>query len=219
MMMDLFSSMDGNISMFLNFIIIFVMIIMIMLLQSGKSTSMSMVMLEQMKLNFKSKKKEKLNISLLIISSIFMLILFNNFIGMLPFVFSTSSSLWVNGSLSILLWSMLIISGLFFNIYKSLAHLAPTGSPLILLPLLILIETVSIMIRPLTLTVRLVANISAGHIILTLISTVLSSSLNMMYFMLTIIIMFFYSLFEFFVCFIQAYIFTLLLSLYLQEHP
>nr|YP_009253510.1 ATP synthase F0 subunit 6 [Achatinella mustelina]ANC62885.1 ATP synthase F0 subunit 6 [Achatinella mustelina] len=185
----------------------------------SSSSTMFMMMLKQVKLNFKNNKNKKLNISLLIISSIFMLILFNNFMGMLPFVFSTTSSLWVSGSLSILLWSMLIISGLFFSLRKSLAHLAPTGSPLILLPLLILIETVSILIRPLTLTVRLVANISAGHIILTLISTVLSSSLNMMYFMLTIIIMFFYSLFEFFVCFIQAYIFTLLLSLYLQEHP
>nr|YP_009558646.1 ATP synthase F0 subunit 6 [Partulina redfieldi]AZZ06747.1 ATP synthase F0 subunit 6 [Partulina redfieldi] len=217
MMMDLFSSMDGNTSLLLNFFIIFMTIIMIMLLQLSSKPSMLMVMLGQLKLNFKN--KEKLNISLLIISSIFMLILFNNFMGMLPFVFSTTSSLWMNGSLSILLWGMIIISGLFFNLYKSLAHLAPTGSPLILLPLLVLIETVSIMIRPLTLTVRLVANITAGHIILTLISTVLSSSLNSMYFMMTIMIMFFYSLFEFFVCFIQAYIFTLLLSLYLQEHP
>nr|AOX15195.1 ATP synthase F0 subunit 6 [Achatinella sowerbyana] len=218
MMMDLFSSMDSKNSMFLNFFVIFMTIMMIMLLQMSSGKSMFVVMLDQVKSNFKN-KKEKLNISLLIISSIFMLILTNNFMGMLPFVFSTTSSLWVNGSLSILLWGMFIISGLFFSMHKSLAHLAPTGSPLILLPLLILIETVSILIRPLTLTVRLVANISAGHIILTLISTVLSSSLNMMYFMLSIIIMFFYSLFEFFVCFIQAYIFTLLLNLYLQEHP
>jgi len=77
---------------------------------------------------------------------------------------------------------------------------------------------VSIIIRPLTLTVRLIANISAGHIVISLIANVLvSASLPALVsiFLLNVG----YNLFEVFVCLIQAYIFTLLVKLYAEEHP
>jgi F-type H+-transporting ATPase subunit a len=97
--------------------------------------------------------------------------------------------------------------------------LAPSGAPGALMPFLILIETISILIRPITLTVRLVANISAGHIILALLANVLSSSLGIFSWSACVAIIIFYYLFEIFVSFIQAYIFTLLIRLYITEHP
>ena len=101
---------------------------------------------------------------------------------------------------------------------ESAAHLAPAGAPAGLIPVLILIETISLLIRPITLTVRLIANISAGHIVISLIANCLVRS------SLTVIIPVFfiytgYNIFEVFVCFIQAYIFSLLIKLYAEEHP
>lgn len=94
----------------------------------------------------------------------------------------------------------------------TIAHLAPIGAPSMLIPFLVIIETVSILIRPLTLTVRLLANISAGHIVLSIISRCLNS------FSITIfIILIGYNFFEFFVSFVQAYVFILLLKSYSNE--
>lgn len=99
----------------------------------------------------------------------------------------------------------------------SLAHLAPRGAPLVLLPFLVVVESIRILIRPLTLTVRLVANISAGHIVLGLLANVNSglSAILPLWLGLTVA----YTVFEFFVSAIQAYIFTLLITLYRAEHP
>lgn len=141
-----------------------------------------------------------------------------NLLGLSPFVYSISSSLWFASSIALIIWGMLILSGSFFSWKKTLAHLVPSGSPAILIPFLILIEIISILIRPLTLTVRLIANIRAGHIVLALIANCLTS-LNFPTLFLVFIVSVGYNIFEVFVCFIQAYIFTLLLKLYRVEHP
>lgn len=141
-----------------------------------------------------------------------------NLIGLVPFVYGVTRNIWVACSAAILLWGSLIISGWSFDPVKSAAHLAPAGAPPALVPFLVLVETVSIIIRPLTLTVRLIANISAGHIVISLIANVLvSASLPALVsiFLLNVG----YNLFEVFVCLIQAYIFTLLVKLYAEEHP
>lgn len=121
--------------------------------------------------------------------------------------------------MAVVLWGLLIFSGYTYNFKKSLAHLCPSGAPILLIPLLVIIERISILIRPLTLTVRLVANIRAGHIILALTASALSSGLNHLAVGFLGIIIIAYYLFEFFVSLIQAYIFTLLVSLYIAEHP
>lgn len=86
------------------------------------------------------------------------------------------------------------------------------------MPLLVLIETVRILIRPLTLTVRLIANIRAGHIVLSLLANCLTrlSGVTLLSIML---LNTGYNIFEVFVCVIQAYIFSLLIKLYAGEHP
>nr|YP_003495120.1 ATP synthase F0 subunit 6 [Platevindex mortoni]ADD37175.1 ATP synthase F0 subunit 6 [Platevindex mortoni]UZH97747.1 ATP synthase F0 subunit 6 [Platevindex mortoni] len=148
-----------------------------------------------------------------------MLFLVNlNLIGLAPFVYGATSALWVASSLALTLWGMLILSGWVHKPKESAAHLAPAGAPAALISFLVVVETISILIRPLTLTVRLIANISAGHIVLSLVANCLTS-MSLFGGAGVLLVSVGYTLFEVFVCFIQAYIFTLLVGLYAQEHP
>jgi len=100
--------------------------------------------------------------------------------------------------------------------------LLPIGAPAALNPFLVIIETVSIMVRPITLSVRLTANIRAGHIVLTLIGNYLTTSFfisGIFSIALLLRIQVFYTIFEFGIGIIQAYIFCLLITLYSDEHP
>ena len=80
-----------------------------------------------------------------------------------------------------------------------------------------MIETTRIIVRPITLRFRLAANITAGHIVISLITS-FSISTNIKTFLLYIIIINIYILFELIICLIQAYIFCLLISLYSNDH-
>jgi len=108
--------------------------------------------------------------------------------------------------------------GMFYDLSSFLAHLQPLGSPAFLNPFLCLIELVSLLVRPVTLAVRLTANLSTGHILMALLGVgFVNSGFVLMAFIL--LIGMFYFIFEMGVCFIQGYIFTLLPTLYLDEHP
>lgn len=87
-------------------------------------------------------------------------------------------------------------------------------------PFLVLIETIRILVRPITLSVRLIANIRAGHIVLRLIGIYASSFvfISGVSFFLLLIVQFMYIVFEMGICLIQAYIFCLLLTLYADDH-
>nr|QXP99774.1 ATP synthase F0 subunit 6 [Melanoides tuberculata] len=157
-----------------------------------------------------------------LISGIFLLLIFMNLIGLVPYVFSGTSHLAVSFSLGFPLWLSLIISGIVYMPKSTIAALLPMGAPAVLNPFLILIETVSILVRPITLSVRLMANMSAGHIVLTLIGNYLTVSIFMipslnMFMLLSIQVS--YTIFEFGISMIQAYIFCLLITLYSDEHP
>lgn len=102
----------------------------------------------------------------------------------------------------------------------ALGHLLPEGTPTLLIPVLIIIETISLFIRPLALGVRLTANLTAGHLLIGLISTAAIVLLPLIpaVAILTSTILFLLTLLEVAVAMIQAYVFVLLLSLYLQEN-
>ena len=156
----------------------------------------------------------------LIISTIFLIIITINLIGIIPYTFSLSSHLIITLRFGLPLWISIILSRLSKYPKKSLAHLLPDGAPIWLNPFLVLIETTRIIIRPLTLSFRLAANITAGHIVLTLIRTYSTNSLIIIslispFILLTVIG---YIIFELAICLIQAYIFCLLLSLYSNDH-
>nr|QWW21161.1 ATP synthase F0 subunit 6 [Arion ater ater] len=154
-----------------------------------------------------------------LLTKAFFLVMMMNLLGLFPYVYGATTNIWFNMSLALCMWCGVLFSGFSYNFISALAHLVPTGSPIILIPFLVLIESISVLIRPLTLTVRLVANISAGHIVMTLLSNVLCPMSMNYTFILTYSLSVGYVLFEIFVSLIQAYIFALLMSLYIKEHP
>nr|YP_010852746.1 ATP synthase F0 subunit 6 [Alviniconcha marisindica]WGL39486.1 ATP synthase F0 subunit 6 [Alviniconcha marisindica]WJK73054.1 ATP synthase F0 subunit 6 [Alviniconcha marisindica] len=157
-----------------------------------------------------------------LVTALFLFLVFMNLSGLVPYVFSPTSHLAISLSLGLPLWLSLIISGIFFNPTSVIASLLPMGAPAPLNPFLVIIETVSILVRPITLSVRLTANMSAGHIVLTLIGNYLTASffLSSVFSMILLVsIQILYTIFEFGISIIQAYIFCLLITLYSDEHP
>nr|AVW86222.1 ATP synthase F0 subunit 6 [Euthalenessa festiva] len=157
----------------------------------------------------------------LILTSLFLILISLNMLGLLPYVFSTSGHLFFTLSFGLPLWLSLILSGAMHNPKAFTAHFLPSGAPDWLNPFLVLIETVSISVRFITLSFRLAANITAGHIVLGLMgiyaSSALMSSLSSSITLLSI--QAFFTAFEIGVGLIQAYIFCLLLTLYSEDHP
>ncbi|WP_080651020.1 F0F1 ATP synthase subunit A, partial [Chlamydia psittaci] len=113
-----------------------------------------------------------------------------------------------------------VITGLRFKTKSSLAHLLPQGTPTLLIPILVIIETISLAIQPVALAVRLTANITAGHLLMHLIGnatltllTISPSATSLVFTLLTLL-----TILEVAVALIQAYVFTLLVSLYLHNN-
>nr|YP_010036067.1 ATP synthase F0 subunit 6 [Parambassis ranga]QQW26862.1 ATP synthase F0 subunit 6 [Parambassis lala] len=143
-----------------------------------------------------------------------------NMLGLLPYTFTPTTQLSMNMAFALPLWLATVIIGFRNSPTHSLAHLLPEGTPTPLIPILIVIETISLLMRPFALGVRLTANLTAGHLLIQLISTatfVLSSTMTTVA-AITGILLLMLTLLEVAVAMIQAYVFVLLLSLYLQEN-
>lgn len=154
--------------------------------------------------------------NLLLFISIFIIIFINNFIGLFPYIFTRSRHLIFSLSISLPLWLSLIIFGWINNTNFIFSHIIPQGTPLILIPFIVIIETIRNIIRPGTLSIRLTANIIAGHLLLTLIRQRASNS----YIYISIIIIItqiILLILEFSVAIIQSYVFTILRTLYTKE--
>nr|YP_009537861.1 ATP synthase F0 subunit 6 [Tacola eulimene]AYN60578.1 ATP synthase subunit 6 [Tacola eulimene] len=156
------------------------------------------------------------NGSTFIFISLFFFILFNNFLGLFPYIFTSTSHLNMSLSLSLTLWLSFMIYGWINNTQHMFIHMIPQGTPTILMPFMVLIETISNIIRPGTLAVRLTANMIAGHLLLTLLS---STGINMNNYLLIILIMVQIMLLvlESAVAIIQSYVITILSTLYSSE--
>nr|QBH75469.1 ATP synthase F0 subunit 6 [Aquila audax]UBQ34068.1 ATP synthase F0 subunit 6 [Aquila audax] len=156
----------------------------------------------------------------LILVSLMTLLLTINLLGLLPYTFTPTTQLSMNMALAFPLWLATLLTGLRNQPTTSLGHLLPEGTPTPLIPALILIETISLLIRPLALGVRLTANLTAGHLLIQLISTATTTLLPILPTVsaLTALILLLLTILEIAVAMIQAYVFVLLLSLYLQEN-
>nr|YP_010317508.1 ATP synthase F0 subunit 6 [Numenius minutus]UNB15385.1 ATP synthase F0 subunit 6 [Numenius minutus] len=156
----------------------------------------------------------------LILTSLMMFLLLINLLGLLPYTFTPTTQLSMNMALAFPLWLATLLTGLRNQPSASLGHLLPEGTPTPLIPALIMIETTSLLIRPLALGVRLTANLTAGHLLIQLISTATTALLPLIpaVSILTASILLLLTLLEVAVAMIQAYVFVLLLSLYLQEN-
>lgn len=144
------------------------------------------------------------------------LILVFNVWGLCPYVFPLTSHLSVSLRLRIFMWTLLILLQ-FKNFERFFLHIVPFGCPPVLIFFIVIIETVRVIIRFITLAVRLSANIIAGHMIMNLIS--MSSIETIIGFTLRLFSQILISLLELGVALIQPYVFFTLLNLYAQEIP
>nr|UXB57397.1 ATP synthase F0 subunit 6 [Rhinichthys osculus]UXB57423.1 ATP synthase F0 subunit 6 [Rhinichthys osculus] len=156
----------------------------------------------------------------LLLTSLMVFLITINMLGLLPYTFTPTTQLSLNMGLAVPLWLATVIIGMRNQPTIALGHLLPEGTPIPLIPVLIIIETISLFIRPLALGVRLTANLTAGHLLIQLIATAAFVLLPMMptVAVLTAVVLFLLTLLEVAVAMIQAYVFVLLLSLYLQEN-
>nr|YP_009104456.1 ATP synthase F0 subunit 6 [Beringraja pulchra]AHA03928.1 ATP synthase F0 subunit 6 [Beringraja pulchra]AKO71918.1 ATP synthase F0 subunit 6 [Beringraja pulchra]AKO71931.1 ATP synthase F0 subunit 6 [Beringraja pulchra]AKO71942.1 ATP synthase F0 subunit 6 [Beringraja pulchra]AKO71955.1 ATP synthase F0 subunit 6 [Beringraja pulchra] len=156
----------------------------------------------------------------IILTALMLFLITINLLGLLPYTFTPTTQLSLNMAFALPLWLTTVLIGMLNQPSLALGHLLPEGTPTPLIPILIIIETISLFIRPLALGVRLTANLTAGHLLMQLIATaafVLISTMPAVA-ILTSLVLFLLTLLEVAVAMIQAYVFVLLLSLYLQEN-
>nr|YP_010282121.1 ATP synthase F0 subunit 6 [Psammophis lineolatus]UHM24685.1 ATP synthase F0 subunit 6 [Psammophis lineolatus] len=155
-----------------------------------------------------------------VLASLLLMIALSNLIGLLPYTFTTTSQLSMNMAMAVPLWLATVITGMTKKPTETLAHMLPEGSPTPLIPLMIIIETISLLMRPLALGVRLTANITAGHLLMTMVSSATLNMINtsMTLSALSLILLLLLTMLELAVACIQAYVFVLLIVLYLQEN-
>nr|AFN21397.1 ATP synthase F0 subunit 6 [Choaspes benjaminii] len=156
------------------------------------------------------------NGSTFIFISLFSFILFNNFLGLFPYIFTSTSHLTISLSISLSLWLSFMLYGWINNSQHMFIHMIPQGTPSILMPFMVLIETISNIIRPGTLAVRLTANMIAGHLLLTLLSSTGISMPNYLIIFL-IFIQILLLILESAVAIIQSYVISILSTLYSSE--
>nr|YP_010693587.1 ATP synthase F0 subunit 6 [Scolytoplatypus raja]WCB99778.1 ATP synthase F0 subunit 6 [Scolytoplatypus raja] len=154
--------------------------------------------------------------STIIFSTIFLMILLNNFMGLFPYIFTASSHMNFTLAFSLPLWVTFMLFGWINNSTHMLAHLVPQGAPNLLLPFLVIIESVSNVIRPGTLAIRLSANMIAGHLLLTLLGN-LGAKLPELAIGGLMIVQVLLLILESAVSMIQAYVFSILITLYSSE--
>jgi len=153
-------------------------------------------------------------ITIFLIASIFYLIVIN-FFGLSPYIFTTTVLASTTFTISILLFVAIIYNILSYNYKNSLVHLVPKSTPLPLMAFLVIIEIIRLIIRPLTLRLRLMANLIAGHLIIRLIrSSILPIILKTLPRYLCMI---FINVIETGVAIIQCIVLTLLLHLYRSD--
>nr|YP_011004681.1 ATP synthase F0 subunit 6 [Yunleon longicorpus]WPT28321.1 ATP synthase F0 subunit 6 [Yunleon longicorpus] len=154
--------------------------------------------------------------STFIFVALFSFIVFNNFMGLFPYIFTSTSHLVMTLALALPLWLSFILYGWINHTTHMFAHLVPQGTPPILMPFMVCIETISNIIRPGTLAVRLAANMIAGHLLLTLLGST-GPSMNILMINLLLITQFALLTLESAVAIIQSYVFAVLSTLYSSE--
>ncbi|MCR6673544.1 F0F1 ATP synthase subunit A [Devosia ginsengisoli] len=158
--------------------------------------------------------------------SLFMFVLVANMFGMIPFFFTVTSHIIVTFALAMLVFVVVIAYGFYRNGFKFLKLFVPAGVPAYVLPIVVPIEIVSFLSRPISLSVRLFANILAGHITLKVFAGFIVSlgSLGALGFLgasLPLIMTVAITALEFLVAALQAYVFAVLTSMYINDaiHP
>lgn len=159
---------------------------------------------------------------LAIVMATFLYILTANLIGLIPFSFATTAQLVVAFGLSFSLFIGVTLIGITTHKLSFLSFFLPSGAPLELAPLLVVIELISYVFRPISLGVRLFANITAGHSLLAIIagfgwSIGTCGSLFALLSLIPIVVIVVIFALELAVAFLQSYVFAVLLCIYLKD--
>nr|AZL93235.1 ATP synthase F0 subunit 6 [Exallonyx sp. ZJUH_2016014] len=222
MMMNLFSMFDSSTSMnySLNwlmpmFLLLFLPIFFWVIPSRSLIILYKMIYLIKMEINIILSKKINM-LNTLMPTSMFMMILINNLMGMPPYTYTITSQMPFTMAMSFTFWMTTMIYSMMNFMNSMLAHLVPMGTPSMLMPFMVLIELTSALIRPITLSIRLSANIIAGHLLMTLFSSIFSlltfKTLPILIFAQTTLLTL-----ELAVAMIQAYVFMILITLYIAE--
>jgi F-type H+-transporting ATPase subunit a len=149
------------------------------------------------------------------IFTLFMFILFANLIGLIPYAFTVTSQIIVTFALAVVVFIGVTIIALFKHGLKFFSYFVPSGTPVVMMPLLVPIEVISYLARPVTLALRLFANMMAGHTMLKVFAGFVVL-LGVFGVAPMVVIVALYGL-ELLVALLQAYVFAILTSLYLHD--
>nr|YP_010926080.1 ATP synthase F0 subunit 6 [Agrilus zanthoxylumi]WKF51809.1 ATP synthase F0 subunit 6 [Agrilus zanthoxylumi] len=222
MMASLFSSFDPstNFGMSLNWfssLIGFILIPPMFWMSRSRTLIIWNKILSNLHIEFKVlMSSNKMNGSTILFISLFSFILFNNLLGLFPYIFTSTSHMSLTLTMALPLWMSFMVFGWINNTTHMLAHLVPQGTPPALMPFMVCIESISNIIRPGTLAVRLTANMIAGHLILTLLGNT-GNLLSTYLISILIIPQLALLMLESAVSIIQAYVFAVLSTLYSSE--
>lgn len=152
-----------------------------------------------------------------LIFTLFTFILLCNFLGMTPYSFTSTSQIAVTLTLALIAFVAITIFAIARNGFFGFLHMfLPSGVPYWMAPVIFLIELFSFLIRPITLSVRLFANMVAGHVLLKVVAGFIIT-LGVIFGTLPFVFAIIMTGFELFVAVLQAYIFAILVSAYLGE--
>lgn len=154
--------------------------------------------------------------NIILFNVLFIFILINNVFGLIPYTFTRTAHIAITLSIALTIWLIFILYGWINNTNHIFAHLVPLGTPIILIPFIVLIESIRNIIRPITLSVRLAANLTAGHLLLILLGERIVN--NKIIIIITVTAaQFALMTLEAAVAVIQAYVFATLSTLYASE--
>nr|YP_448757.1 ATP synthase F0 subunit 6 [Neogymnocrinus richeri]AAY51815.1 ATPase subunit 6 [Neogymnocrinus richeri] len=154
-----------------------------------------------------------------VLFTVFVFILSINVMGLFPYLFTSTSHVSITFSIGFPLWLGVNVLGFYFSFGSRLSHLVPQGTPIILIPLMVWIETLSLFAQPLALGLRLAANLTAGHLLIFLLVSTVWAFVDVFCVFVPLVGLFFLLLIlEIAVACIQAYVFTALVHFYLQEN-
>lgn len=156
-----------------------------------------------------------------LVFTVFLFIFSCNILGMIPHSLTVTGQLVVNLALALFIFAIIIVTGFVRHGWHFFRLFLPSGVPVLLIPFMIPIEIVSFFVRPFSLSIRLFANMMAGHVLLKVIGGMTASvitagglaAIGILPLVLNVAI----TGFEFFVAFLQAYIFTILVAVYLRD--
>jgi F-type H+-transporting ATPase subunit a len=161
-----------------------------------------------------------------LVFSLFMFILFANVIGLIPYTFTVTSHIVITASLALLVFCTVLVYGFWKNGLKFFKLFVPSGIPIYILPLIVFIEVLSFLSRPISHSVRLFANMLAGHITLKVFAgfvTMLGGFgvLGWLGAIIPLALVVALTALELLVAFLQAYVFAILTCIYLNDaiHP